>query len=89
MNWFKRHLNWTYVLGYIAVFVFCFIVGFVLAVVDPYVSDEVLDVVGYSICIIVLFPLSVWTLKMKNRSQWWLLLAGWLSPLWLSSKERE
>ncbi len=29
---------------------------------------------------------SVWVLKQKRRSLWWLLLYGWLSPLWLSNK---
>lgn len=89
LNWFYRHLNWTYILGYVVVLVLCFIAGFILGSIDPYVADEILDVVTYLISFIVMLPMSIWVLKRKNRSLWWLLLAGWLSPLWLRNKSNQ
>ena len=86
LNWFQRHLNWTYILGYVIVIVLSFIVGFILVGIDPYVADESLDTVGYLMYFIIMLPMSIWVLKRKNRSLWWLLLANWLSPLWLGNK---
>ncbi len=86
MNWFQRHLNWTYILGVVVFLVLCFIMGLILGTIDPYVADETLDVVVYLILFIIMFPMSIWVLKRKNRSLWWLLLASWFSPLWLGNK---
>ena len=86
MNWFERHLNWTYVLGYIMALVLCFIAGGILGTIDPYIADETLEGIGYLIVLIVMLPMSIWVLKRKNRNLWWLLLAGCFSPLWLGNK---
>ncbi len=89
LNWFYRHLNWTYILGYVLVLVLCFIAGLILGTIDPYVADETVDLVAYLIVFIVMLPMSIWVLKRKKRSLWWLLLAGWLSPLWLGNKSNQ
>ena len=85
LNWFQRHLNWTYVLGLGATFVLSFIAGVVLYLTDPYATDETAELLGYLIGFLVMLPLSIWVLKRKNRSLWWLLLSGWFSPLWLGN----
>ena len=76
MNWFERHLNWAYVLGFLATFALCFIASFILVSIDPYVADEVLDLVGYLIGFIIMLPMFIWVLKKKNRILWLLLLTG-------------
>ena len=89
LNWFQSHLNWTYILGYVVVLMLSFIVGFISGTIDPYGYEETIDVVAYLITFIIMLPMSIWVLKRKNRSLWWLLLAGWFSPLWLGSKSKE
>ena len=39
--------------------------------------------------LIVVWPLSFWVLREKNRSAWWVLLSGLGAPLWLRSAKNE
>ena len=87
MNWFQRHLNWTWVLCLLLTFVVAFVTGFLMAIVDPNVSEDVADVVGWIIYLVVMLPVSGWIIKQKGRSLWWILLSGWFSPLWLGNKK--
>ena len=89
MNWFQRHLNWTYVLGWLLMLVLLFILGFVLAVIDSNISEDALDTIGNLIGGIFMLVVSGWVIIQKGRSLWWLLMAGWFSPLWLSNKRME
>jgi hypothetical protein len=43
------------------------------------------NIPGWFGAVLVLF-LSVWVIHRKNRSLWWLLMLGWLSPIWLANK---
>ncbi len=86
MNWFKRHLNLSFTLALLFTYLMCFVAGFVMAMVDSNVSDLLLRVVTYIIFIATMVPVSVLVIRAKGRSLWWLLLVGWLSPLWLSNK---
>lgn len=75
MNWFQKHLNWTWVFGVLLFQV----LAFFLAVIGV---SEVTRVVG----IFVGFFLSGWVILQKGRNISWVLLSGVLSPLWLSNK---
>lgn len=86
MNWFRKHLNWSYMI----VLGFCFFVALTIGVViefsAPYTPEETFDTIGYIIWLTIMIPVSIMVLKAKGRSLWWLLLIGWLSPVWLSNK---
>lgn len=74
MSWFERHLNWTMVLGFVGTYLASFVAGFMIAVADPTVSDDVLFVIGIIVSLAVLIPVWGWALRRKGRSLWWLLL---------------
>ena len=86
MNWFQRHLNWTYVLGWLLTLVLCLILGFVMVMIDPNISDDDLEVMGNLVGGVIMLVVSGWVIIQKGRSLWWLLLSGCFSPLWLSNK---
>ena len=73
-NWFERHLNWTMVLGLLGAYLAVFIVDLIIILSDPYVSDDVLFVIGLIITLAILTPVWWWALRRKNRSLWWLPL---------------
>ena len=100
MNWFQRHLNWTWVLSLLLVLVLAFIAGIVVQLTGPNVggdygaiaqqlrvelASKVADLVG---SIIILIS-SVWVINRKGRSLWWLLLSGAFSPLWLKNNRKK
>jgi len=82
MNWFERHLNWTMVLGYLVAFAVTLIagaiLGIVMAVIDPNISEEALEgaiyVIGFIVALATLIPIWGWALRKKNQSLWYLLL---------------
>ncbi len=87
MNWFQRHLNWTYILAWGACLFIAFIVGTYLAISDTYATEKTMSDLSNIIAVVVMLPTSIWVLYRKKRSMWWLLLAGWFSPLWLWGKD--
>jgi len=90
MNWFERHLNWTYILGHVAYLLAMIVFWFLLALcgidTDNFTMDAVGEVVAYLLYPIILVPLALWILRQKGQSLWWVLLFGWLSPIWLKNK---
>jgi len=93
MSWFRRHLNWTVLLGFLAACGVAFVVGFVMVVADPSVSDEALEGAGVVTGLPVLALVWGWVLRRKNRSLWWLLLAlfvpfGWIAMFALENRSR-
>lgn len=70
LNWFQRHLNWTWV--------FAWLIWIPLNASD----DLVAQIIG---AILLLF-VSGWVIKRKGRSLWWILLTPVFSPLWLRNK---
>lgn len=88
MNWFKKHLNWTYVLTWLFYFFICLILGFAVGFFAPETPDSSLDVMLDILMFAILLPISVLVIRAKGRSLWWILLVGWFSPLWLSSKSK-
>ena len=91
MSWFRRHLNWTWILGCVlALVVPPVMLTFVAAVADHPASWEdvgAMAVVAELVGIIIMLVISAWVIRQKGRSQWWLLLCGCFSPLWLSNKK--
>lgn len=73
MNWFQRHLNWTWVLVYL--------LWFVLNASESVVAGLVAAVFWLIV--------SGWVIKQKGRRLWWLLLSWLFSPLWLSNKKKK
>ena len=81
MNWFQRHLNYTVLLSWVALYplfiMFIFVFGFVL---EPYIKipDSIAYVLIWLLLIIfgLALPLFVsgWALRRKNRRLWWLLI---------------
>ena len=70
MNWFQRHLNWTWVFAY-------------LIWIPLNLSHSItLWIIGD----IFLLVVSGWVIKQKGRSLWWIFLTPVFSPLWLKNK---
>ena len=79
VNWFQRHLNWTWVLAYLLWFV-----------INAYVNDP-FGIAWWLSLVAAIFWLIVsgWVIKQKGRSLWWLLLSWLFSPLWLKNKKKK
>jgi uncharacterized membrane protein YeaQ/YmgE (transglycosylase-associated protein family) len=90
-SWFERHLNWTMVLGFVGAYAGAFVAGLVAVLVDPYVSGDVLYIIGLIVGLSVLVPVWGWALRRKSRSLWWLPLGlfvpfGFIALLVLENK---
>ena len=93
MNWFQRHLNWTWVLAYLLILVGAFMFGALMGILDPNVDEDAVGVVAEIFGGIFIIIVSGWVIRQKGRSLWWLLtvplLLGWGLPLWLENKKRK
>jgi uncharacterized membrane protein len=95
MNWFERHLHWTWLTVYIVTLVL--IVLLLLTWVAPYLEPNCSPgLIHYFVLLTVyvagLVPITLWVLKRKGRSKWWLaltLLVFRLTPLLLSDNVRK
>jgi tetratricopeptide (TPR) repeat protein len=76
VNWFQRHLNWTWGLAYLLWFV-----------INAYANDP-FGIAWWLSLVAAIFWLIVsgWVIKQKGRSLWWILLTPFFSPLWLKNK---
>ena len=80
-NWFQKHLNWTAVLSWVAlypiIFVMSFVLGIILYLIDPNTSEESVTGLAYLLAFVVtlawLIPTGGWILKQKRRTLWHLL----------------
>jgi len=77
MNWFQRHLNWTWVLALVPV------LGLPALWV---VRTETVGGLEAALLGLAMLVVSNFVITDKGRSRWWLLLSGVLSPLWLKNK---
>lgn len=69
MSWFKRHLNWTYIIGF-------FIGGGLFQSGSDYLELGISRTVGLIelwIGVIILWVVNIWVLKQKERSYEWQL----------------
>jgi hypothetical protein len=78
-NWFERHLNWTLVLGALAInFAVVFFV-FVLAVIGRHFLTSKEIIIVFLILYLVLTAIHTgWYLRKKKRSLFWILM--WFVP---------
>ncbi len=97
MNWFQRHLNWTWVFGFLLTLVLmtvvvvvielvALIVGGEAAGVERLMVDQLEDAVQKLVGGVIMLVVSGWVIRQKGRSLWWLLLSGLFSPLWLENR---
>ena len=87
MNWFERHLNWTWLFAYLLSWLLYALVLVVLALAATFISHLAIYAVAGLLSSSFLLVVSRWVLIQKGRSLWWLLLIGWASPLWLENKK--
>ncbi len=88
-NWFQRHLNWTWVLPQLLLYIVALAVGYSLlmsmagAIMSPLESSFMLPFSGLVVWLGIIIPLlmaasvwgiGAWVLKRKDRSLWWLLI---------------
>ena len=88
-NWIRRHLNWAWVISVVLVWLVAVFVGICMIWAEPSVSENAMNGAVYPFCYILWIIISGVVLKAKGRSLWWILLSGWLSPLWLSNNKIE
>lgn len=64
--------------------------GFIMGAADPNDTGGAAGTAGWLIGSITILVISGWVVKQKQRSLWWLLLAGWFPPipLLLANKKR-
>jgi len=92
VNWFKRHLNWTLVIGHIAAIFTAFILEIIIEVIievtpsgfwGDVLLDRLFDTGKFFIALVVFLsaPSAIWYLKRKGRSLWHLLWWWFLLPV--------
>jgi len=102
LNWFQRHLNWTWVFAQLAVGLLTYIIMtvfvtslFVSSSTFPseaslFASISVMQIVAAVLQIASVFGVGVWVLKRKDRSLGWLLIFlvpfGWIIFLFLENR---
>jgi|GEM_PF-2779720 len=85
-NWFERHLNWTWVIALAT----SYVIEFIIAIVCVYADMRNDDVRGLAFIInfVIMLSVSIYVLIRKKRSIAWVLLMGFLSPLWLANRRK-
>ena len=90
MNWFRRHLNWTAVLSWVAAFPLGYLTSMLIQSINPYISTGTYYALGYTINGLWLLGIAGWVLRKKNRSLWNLLWLpfpfGWIVFLCLENR---
>ena len=74
MNWFKKHLNWTFVLATVVAYIIALILSVTVLLTGSSVTDVTLDIMVTVIIAGLILPVGGWYLKQKGRKLWWLLI---------------
>jgi uncharacterized membrane protein YeaQ/YmgE (transglycosylase-associated protein family) len=84
MNWFERHLNWTFIIA----MVLGPVAGFIAALIAPWPFNSVTarDLLAFLVWCAVVGIAAKFVLDRKRRSYWWVLLVWFFSPVWLRGK---
>jgi hypothetical protein len=96
MNWFRRHLNWTWVLAsLLGAPLLVLVVSFIIGWLDPYanyISDTALIWIEALISLAVSFGVGGWVLSRKKRDLLWLFILfipfGWIIFLSLANRSQ-
>ena len=76
MNWFKRHLNWTYILAILCLAGVNLVLVLIMVGAHNYELDWILYI-WTPILLLGLVGIPIWVIKQKGRSLWnllWFLL---------------
>ena len=94
MIWIKEHLNWTYVLGLIPLFIISAFATILLLKPQYKVFSEDMTVVAaiiiYSVCLVLYLMFSSWLVERKGRSFTWImftLIGCWWVLLLLDNRK--
>lgn len=83
VDWVKNNPN-KFFIGSLVVFLLAsFMCGLLCGLSGASFTEDQLGGLCQVIGWIIILPASVITLKIKNRSLWWMLLWGIFSPLWV------
>ena len=78
MNWFKKHLNWTFVSGLTVSWIVGCLPLLIYIILQPDTTNEIIsNILGYLVLVVVIsvrFILGSWVLNNKGRNLWWLLI---------------
>jgi hypothetical protein len=89
INWFQRHLNWTFVLAVLGGYGIAVGVSVFLLLADPTTPDFAFNMVFLGIMAAVTIPVGIWVLRQKGRKLWWFLILfipfGWIWFLMLDN----
>jgi len=79
-SWFEKHLNWTMAIGLFVWVILIFIGGVILSFINADLPEEALSeqiqIVGYVLDFLFLFPIAGWVIRKKGRNPWnilWLI----------------
>lgn len=73
MSWFKRHLNWTLIFGWLA--------GWLVISLASATEEVGFTILGMLLGAVWLLMVSSWYLGQKARNMWnlcWVLFLGWI-----------
>jgi hypothetical protein len=92
LNWFQRHLNWTYLLWILSIYTCGLIIG--LYVNNAVTSNSSIYYGGvwrWAIIPLVIFHIqaNIWIIKRKGRNLWWFLPSVIFSPILLLLRNKE
>ena len=89
LNWFQRHLNWTW---FVSPLIVSFLAGLITGFIDPNMEGNVAYGLGCLIGLFVALVVGGWVLWEKGRSAAWLLVLflpfGWIIFLMLENRKQ-
>lgn len=90
-NWFQRHLHWTLIIVWIAIYPILFAFGLFLGFTGLYysMSELAFNLTWTALSLIIYFGITAWVLHRKKRNLIWLLMGfipfGWIAFFTLSN----
>lgn len=89
MNWFERHLHWTYVLSWVLAYGIVVVFGLIME--KGIITNEPFTLMSFLIPQFIILGVTMWILRRKQRSLWWVLMAaspiiGWVVILTIKNK---
>jgi|WetSurMetagenome_2_1015567.scaffolds.fasta_scaffold362968_2 hypothetical protein len=81
-DWFKRHLNYTYLLSWLLLYLPMFLVYFVLPLfhLESSTVQTIVKIVGSTYILLFLIPIHIWILREKGWGWYWVFIMD-VAPL--------